>query len=155
MQLGRRWSISETFQREHQMAAKFMQHPDFTEGVHALLIRKDGKPQWSPASLDDIKPGDNIADPFFEVEGKDRLELLSDADYTTYPHQRFSIPSEADIERFVKDGGKTFKSTLDHFMKLKKSKQGVKEVVTEILDRKTKGTDKGLVWDDKYRVADR
>lgn len=153
MQLGRRWSISETFQREHQIAGKFMKHPDFTEGVHALLIRKDGKPQWTPASLDDIKPGQNIADPFFEVEGAERLELLSDVNYMTYPHEQFSIPKEADIERFVKDGGKTFKSTLDHFMKLKKSKQGVKEVVTEILDRKTSGTDKGLAWNDTILVA--
>lgn len=154
MQLGRRWSISETFQREHQIAGKFMQHPDFTEGVHALLIRKDGKPQWSPASLDDIKPGQNIADPFFEVEGEERLQLLSETDYITYPHERFSIPREADIEKYVKQGGKTFKSTLDHFMKLKKSKQGVKEVVTEILDRKTVGKEGGLAWVETFRVAD-
>jgi len=90
MQLGKEWTISETFQREHQIASKFMAHPDFTEGVHALLIRKDGKPAWKPASLEDVKPQDNIADPFFLVEGAQRLALLSQVDYKEYPHERLS-----------------------------------------------------------------
>jgi 3-hydroxyisobutyryl-CoA hydrolase len=45
MRLGKSWSISETFQREYQMAAKFMRHPDFTEGVSALLIQKPAEGQ--------------------------------------------------------------------------------------------------------------
>src|SRR2546421_8327682 len=40
MMLGREWSIQETFQREYHIAAAFMAHPDFTEGVTAQLIRK-------------------------------------------------------------------------------------------------------------------
>jgi 3-hydroxyisobutyryl-CoA hydrolase len=148
MQLGRNWSISETFQREHQIAGKFMRHPDFTEGVHALLIRKDGKPEWKPASLNDVKPGDNIADPFFEVEGAERLQLLSKADYTDYPHQRFGIPRENEIENLVRKGGKTSKEVVDHFVKERKGKQGVKEVVAEVMSRKSKGQDGKAVWID-------
>ncbi|TAQ90637.1 hypothetical protein B7494_g1049 [Chlorociboria aeruginascens] len=138
MQLGRNWSISETFQREHQIASKFMRHPDFTEGVHALLIRKDGAPKWQPASLEDIKPGDHIADPFFEVEGRQRLRLLSDDDYKEYPHRRFSIPQEHEVETVFKAGGKTMNQIANHFVQERHGKQGIKEVVAEILERRTK-----------------
>lgn len=146
MQLGSQWSIAETFQREHQIAANFMKHNDFTEGVHALLIRKDGKPEWTPASLDEIKDGDNIADPFFVVEGQERLKLLSEDDYRRYPHAKYSIPREQDIEAFVRQGGKSHKETINHFVQQKKGKQGIREIVTEIVTRKTKGSENGLVW---------
>lgn len=146
MRLGRNWSIAETFQREHQLAAKFMRHPDFTEGVHALLIRKDGKPRWQPPSLDAIKPEDNIADPFFQMEGKERLRLLNDIDYDQYPHERFGIPKESEVQALVNMGGQSQKGLVDHFVKQRRGKQGVKEVVQEIVKRKTKKEDGNLVW---------
>jgi 3-hydroxyisobutyryl-CoA hydrolase len=147
MQLGKNWSISETFQREYQIAAKFMAHPDFTEGVHALLIRKDGKPQWKPASLEDIKPGDNVAEPFFNVEGSQRLPLLSNDNYPDYPHARFSIPKEKDIESVVSRGELTPKQVVKYFVQQRRGKQGVKEVVQEVVSRKTKKDANGkAVW---------
>lgn len=148
MQLGRNWSISETFQREHQIAGKFMRHPDFTEGVQALLIRKDGNPQWKPASLEDVKPEDNIEESFFKLDGAQRLQLLSEADYRDYPHQRFGIPREKDIEAIIKEGGRSAKDVVNYFVKDRKGKQGVKEVVTEVLNRKSKGQDGRTVWVD-------
>ncbi|KAE8450955.1 hypothetical protein EG329_005395 [Mollisiaceae sp. DMI_Dod_QoI] len=138
MQLGRNWSISETFQREHQISSKFMRHPDFTEGVHALLKRKDGNPTWKPASLEDIKPEDNIADPFFEVEGAKRLQLLSPDDYKEYPNIRFNIPSERQIENMVKNGVLSRKEVVNRFVEDRRGKQGVKEVVEEVVNRKTR-----------------
>lgn len=147
MQLGRQWSIRETFQREHQMAAKFMRHPDFTEGVHALLIRKDGNPQWKPATLEDIKVGDNVADPFFNLEGAERMTLLNDVDYREYPHAEFSIPSEADIKAVVDKGELSITKVVEHFMHLRRGKQGVKEIVKEVLSRKAKtGENLKAVW---------
>ena len=148
MRLGRSWSISETFQREHQIAAKFMRHPDFTEGVHALLIRKDGKPQWQPASLEDLKPEDNIVDSFFEVEGGQRLPLLSKQDFTVYPHQQFGIPQESYIEKAVKEGKKNQNAIVDQIVRERQGKQGVKEVVWEILQRKTRNENGKAVWID-------
>jgi 3-hydroxyisobutyryl-CoA hydrolase len=151
MRLGSAWSIRETFQREHQMAAKFMRHPDFTEGVSALLIRKPAPgeakqpPKWQPATLEDIKEEDNVAEPFFEVEGQ-RLKLLSDDDYSVYPHARFSLPTEGEVERLVRQGEKSPKGVVDYFVAMRNGKQGVKEVVQEIVDRRTRNEDGKAVW---------
>jgi 3-hydroxyisobutyryl-CoA hydrolase len=148
MQLGKNWSISETFVREHQIAAKFMAHPDFTEGVHALLIRKDGKPAWKPASLEDINPKDNIADDFFRVaEGSQQLKLLNQSDYKEYRHGEYSIPSEAAIQSVVSKGELSQRSVVKHFVQQRRGKQGVKEIVQEVIDRKTKKGENGkAVW---------
>jgi 3-hydroxyisobutyryl-CoA hydrolase len=146
MRLGRNWSIAETFQREHQIAAKFMRHPDFTEGVHALLIRKDGKPQWQPASLEAVKPGDNIADPFFKVEGSQRLRLLNNEDFREYPSRRFGMPQEDDVRRLISQGPWSQKGVVDYFVRQRHGKQGVKEVVQEIVKRKTKKEAGHLLW---------
>ena len=146
MRLGKSWSIAETFQREHQIAAKFMAHPDFTEGVHALLIRKDGVAKWQPASLDKVRAGDNIAEPFFEVVGADRMRLLNDIDFKEYPHQHFSIPREEDVQSVVKEGGMTRKAVIDFFVKQRRGKQGIARIVSEIVERKTKVNSGKLGW---------
>lgn len=144
MQLGKQWDIRETFQREHSIAAKFMRHPDFTEGVTSLLIRKD-KPKWQPASLKDVK--DDIASPFFAMESDSRLELLSNNTYQEYPHSQFGLPTEGQVEAAVREVPGGSQKVVQHFMKERKGKQGVREVVEEILARKTKvRTDGGLSW---------
>ena len=146
MQLGRSWSIAETFKREHQIATKFMQHPDFTEGVHALLIRKDGKPQWQPASLEDVKSPESIVDSFFQVEGEQSLKLLSKEDYNEYPWGRFGIPSERDVRSIWMRGGQSTKKVVDKFVEQRQGKQGVKEVVGEILKRKARKDGDTPIW---------
>ena len=129
-----------------------MRHPDFTEGVSALLIRKPAEgqprtpPKWQPASLENIKPEDNIADAFFEVNSTQRLKLLSDADYSQYPHAKFCLPTEIEVEQFVRMGGKSPRSVVDYFVTLRNGKQGVKEVVEEIVRRKTTTEEGKAVW---------
>ncbi|KAI9840750.1 MAG: hypothetical protein M1837_001324 [Sclerophora amabilis] len=77
LRLGRRWSIGETFQREHAIAARFMAHPDFVEGVSARLIRKPAQtPQWQPPTLQ--ATDDAMIDRFFDHEGLPRLRLLNE-----------------------------------------------------------------------------
>ncbi|KAL3423262.1 3-hydroxyisobutyryl-CoA hydrolase (enoyl-CoA hydratase/isomerase) [Phlyctema vagabunda] len=144
MRLGRGWNIKETFQREHQIAAKFMRHQDFTEGVHALLVRKDS-PKWKPTSLKDIKPDDKTIDSFFTIDGE-MLQLEGTAEFVTYPHLRFGIPREADVKEFVEKGAKSQKAVVEHFVQERAGKQGVEVIVKEIVQRRTRKEDGVLVW---------
>ena len=38
------------------MSTQCAMHADLAEGIRALLIDKDGKPQWSASSVDVITP---------------------------------------------------------------------------------------------------
>ena len=49
---------------EYGIMVKMIRHPDFREGVRALLIDKDGKPGWNPSNPASI--GDRDVDAFFE-----------------------------------------------------------------------------------------
>lgn len=139
MQRGRQWSIAETFKREHQIAAKFMRHGDFTEGVRAQLIDKDKNPKWQPASLADIQEQDDIARPFFEISSDvEPLQLLTDGDYAEYPWRRFGIPTEEDVKYLATVKSYTQNQIVNAFSAQRNGKQGVREVVSEIVARKTK-----------------
>ncbi|GAB5413809.1 MAG: enoyl-CoA hydratase/isomerase family protein [Congregibacter sp.] len=56
-------SLREVFQGEIQLATHIMRHPEFGEGVRALLIDKDRNPAWSYANSRDV-PAD-VVDSFF------------------------------------------------------------------------------------------
>lgn len=149
MQIGKKWSIAETFKREHQIAAKFMRHHDFTEGVTALLIDKTKpEPRWQPTSLEDIKPEDDLSGPFFEVsKDVEALELLNDRDYREYPHKQYALPTEEEVEQLVLDGTLTPAEVVKRLVEERRGKLGVTEVVKEILARKTVVNDDGkAVW---------
>ncbi|TVY38714.1 3-hydroxyisobutyryl-CoA hydrolase, mitochondrial [Lachnellula occidentalis] len=144
MKLGRKWSIKETFQREHQIASKFMRHPDFTEGVDALLIRKDKTPNWAePSKLEDVQNPADLTRPFFEVDKGKTLKLLTKGDFEDYPHRRFGLPNEGQIESIVKKGNRTIPEVVGHFVREKRGKQGVKEMVEEVLARRAYSVEGG------------
>ena len=90
LRVGKTWSIAETFQREYEIAANFMRHPDFVEGVKARLISKPPRQaQWQPATLEEVSQ--EAVDAFFTIpEGENRLPLLSEGDYDSFPHRRFN-----------------------------------------------------------------
>jgi enoyl-CoA hydratase/carnithine racemase len=50
----RRMSLAEVLALDLVLARQFQRHHDFPEGVRALLIDKDRKPRWSPASFDQV-----------------------------------------------------------------------------------------------------
>ncbi|RWA07152.1 hypothetical protein EKO27_g7951 [Xylaria grammica] len=152
MRVGRDWSISETFQREHQIAAQFMRHPDFTEGVSVRLSRErlGSTPKWQPASLEAVTPEDKIEVPFFQVaEDVPRLKLLTTRDYDQYPYRSLGVPTEEEVKKVVQEGTKTPHEVIRHFIEKKNGRQGISTVVEEILDRKTTTEVGGrAVWND-------
>ncbi|KAI0517633.1 enoyl-CoA hydratase/isomerase [Xylaria bambusicola] len=153
MQVGRTWPIAETFQREHQIAAKFMQHPDFVEGVSAQLISKERPrptPKWQPASLEAVQPGDEIEAPFFQVaDDLPRLKLLTDRNFKEYPYETLGVPSEKEVEEVVREGTKTRREVLRDFVARKNGRQGISTIVEEILARKTTRAEDGkAIWVD-------
>lgn len=56
-------SLREVFQAELSLATNIMRHPEFAEGVRALLIDKDRNPAWQYQSTRDV-PAD-VLDSFF------------------------------------------------------------------------------------------
>ncbi|KAI0439947.1 enoyl-CoA hydratase/isomerase [Xylaria telfairii] len=152
MRMGRDWSISQTFQREHQIAAHFMRHPDFTEGVSARLISKERPrptPNWQPVSLEAVKPEDNIEAPFFR-QSKDvpELKLLTSREFDDYPYKSFGVPTELDVKDIVQERTKSPQEVVAHFIAKKSGRQGVNTIVEEILNRKTTTDESGrAIWD--------
>ncbi|NIF06130.1 enoyl-CoA hydratase/isomerase family protein [Chryseobacterium sp. Tr-659] len=51
---GKDLSLEEVFQSELNLSCQCCIHPDFAEGVRALLVDKDMSPKWSPATLEEI-----------------------------------------------------------------------------------------------------
>lgn len=51
---ARHLSLAETFRLELQASVGCCVHPDFPEGVRALLVDKDKRPHWQPATLDEV-----------------------------------------------------------------------------------------------------
>lgn len=49
-------SLKEVFQSELVLSVQCCRHREFPEGVRALLVDKDGKPQWTFSSVDDVDP---------------------------------------------------------------------------------------------------
>ncbi|CAK7274297.1 3-hydroxyisobutyryl-CoA hydrolase [Sporothrix epigloea] len=156
MRIGASWSIAETFRREHLIAARFMRQPDFTEGVSALLIRKEkSRPNWQPSTFDDIRDSGSVTEPYFTgkrlPEDPPELVLLNDNDYAEYPHSGLNIglPTEAQVARLVTDEVKSQREVVNQLVGQYRGKQGVKEVVEEIIVRKTtRGKDGQAVWVD-------
>ncbi|KAL8964613.1 MAG: hypothetical protein Q9183_004332, partial [Haloplaca sp. 2 TL-2023] len=119
--LGKNWNTSETFQREYHIAANFMKHPDFVNGVSSRLIHKPPtKAEWSPAKLEDVT--NEQIDAFFKVEeGAESLELLTQGlDYHQYPFMHdMCLPREEDLEAALRRGDQ---------------KKGKKEFVDKMVD---------------------
>lgn len=68
-QRAKHLSLAQVFQLEFTVSMHCAARPDFAEGIRALLIDKDRKPQWHPAALDEITPqwvDEFFADPWPE-----------------------------------------------------------------------------------------
>jgi 3-hydroxyisobutyryl-CoA hydrolase len=134
MRVGREWSISQTFQREYDIATHFMAHPDFVEGVSARLIeRKKERPNWQPNTLSDVTSADVSA--FFESSKSGPLPLISDKDYHEYPHAWIGLPREDEILGLLT--GRKADEALAMLLEKYEGKQGVREKFAEVVERYT------------------
>ena len=134
IQVGREWTISETFQREYEMAARFMAGTEFTRGVKGRLIDKT-PPKWDPATVQEVS--DKDIDRIFEpVTGGQRLQLIKTGakDYREYPYT-LGLPREEAIGNAVKAGGKTAVQVVEEMLRNHHDKVGVREKVQEVLGR--------------------
>ncbi|MCJ1379994.1 hypothetical protein MMC17_003097 [Xylographa soralifera] len=147
MELGRTWGISDTFRRENHIASKFMEHPDFVNGVSAKLINKPPTtPKWEPPSLEQVSRED--VDAFFDVEGTTPLPLFGSAPaWREYPFGYLGLPREEEVRRVVMEGGKSAEGVVAAFLTMKEGKPGVREKVEEVLGRKCElGVGKEVMW---------
>jgi 3-hydroxyisobutyryl-CoA hydrolase len=143
----RKTDIAEVFRREHQLASRFMAHPDFTEGVTARLIEKRA-PKWNPDSLSAVSDAD--VDAMFRTETP-RLELLRDDTYHDYPTAgQFGLPRERDVLSSLAKHNFTDKGhVINHFLKetvaRRGGKSGVAEKVADVIQRLGVKDDKGFI----------
>lgn len=130
LRLGKKWSISETFRREYAIAAKFMRHPDFVEGVSARLVSKPPRdPKWSPPQLDKVTNKD--VDAFFATADEE-LALFNDIDYESYPHAKYALPPTQAISQLPKDPAAFFKTW--------GKQEGLREKTYEVFPDRAKST---------------
>ena len=110
-----------------------MAHPDFVEGVTAKLIeRKKERPNWQPNTLEEVKKRD-VHGFFLERENGEKLQLLSEADYTEYPHKWIGLPREEEILREM--SGSKKEEAVERLLEKYGGKQGVREKVREVMER--------------------
>jgi enoyl-CoA hydratase len=62
---GKATTFAETMTMEYRMSQHFARGNDFSEGVRALLVDKDHKPNWRPARLEDVS--DAVVAGYFEA----------------------------------------------------------------------------------------
>jgi enoyl-CoA hydratase/carnithine racemase len=65
---GATLDLADCFRMELTIVRRCLEHGDFAEGIRAMLVDKDRKPQWNPASLADVTPA--TVDSFFGDPGK-------------------------------------------------------------------------------------
>ncbi|MEL6279730.1 MAG: enoyl-CoA hydratase/isomerase family protein, partial [Pseudomonadota bacterium] len=70
---GASLSFEECMRLEYRLARFCMTHPDFYEGVRAVIIDKDNAPVWSPAALDHVTT--EMVDAAFAPLGPEELKL--------------------------------------------------------------------------------
>jgi enoyl-CoA hydratase len=53
---GRKLTLKQALEAEFALTRTTMAHPDFAEGVRAMVVDKDRKPAWQPANIQDVDP---------------------------------------------------------------------------------------------------
>ncbi|PIK70405.1 3-hydroxyisobutyryl-CoA hydrolase, partial [Methylobacterium frigidaeris] len=56
MRRGASLSFPEAMQLEYRVLCRILRGHDFYEGVRSVLIDRDGRPDWRPATLEAVRP---------------------------------------------------------------------------------------------------
>jgi len=69
-------NLKEVFKFELDLAIQVTRHPDFTEGIRAVIIEKDNQPQWSYADINNLPRGwiEEHLEPAWNTNPLDDLE---------------------------------------------------------------------------------
>ena len=70
---GRHMSFSECMRTEFRIVSRIVYGKDFYEGVRAVIIDKDQRPDWQPSTLPEVS--NEVIDAYFEPLGDAELEL--------------------------------------------------------------------------------
>ena len=70
-------TVEQSLDHEYRYVHRSVDLHDFREGVRALIVDKDGKPQWRPARLGDVRLSDVKA--LFAPLGQDEMGLSSES----------------------------------------------------------------------------
>ena len=70
---GAKLGFEDCMKLEYRLARYCMTHPDFYEGVRAVILDKDNAPKWSPETLEEVTD-DFVAEAFADL-GDEELKL--------------------------------------------------------------------------------
>jgi len=71
--IGRDYDLESALTLEYRLTQHFMAAHDFYEGIRAILIDRDQKPQWQPATLGEVS--DSMVDGYFAPIGDRELRF--------------------------------------------------------------------------------
>ncbi|XP_034829994.1 3-hydroxyisobutyryl-CoA hydrolase, mitochondrial-like [Maniola hyperantus] len=77
LQRGAQLDLPQCLRMEYRLACRAIENHDFPEGVRALLIDKDNKPQWNPKTLAEVD--DEYVESYFKRLPQDRELQFFDA----------------------------------------------------------------------------
>jgi enoyl-CoA hydratase len=73
-------TLDEALAQEYRVGLRFLEAPDFREGIRAQVVDKDRTPRWRPPTLADVAP--EQVEHFFEPLGGGELDLrLKETDH--------------------------------------------------------------------------
>lgn len=72
---ARKLDLRQTLLQDFRLACRCLDASDFHEGVRAVLIDKDGKPEWNPATLEQVDEA--VVESYFQSLGDMELTLAT------------------------------------------------------------------------------